>query len=42
MNTLDTAAIALHETYLALQAAGFKKKEALYIVSIMVASNNND
>ena len=42
MNTLDTAAIALHETFLALQAAGFKRKEALYIVATMIANANGD
>lgn len=42
MNTLDTAAITLHEVYLALQSAGFKKKEALFIIANMVSNNDSD
>ena len=42
MNTLDTAAIALHEVYLALRAAGFKKREALYIIATMVQFNDGE
>lgn len=38
---LQTATITLHELYLSLQDAGFKKKEALYIVATM-ASNANE
>lgn len=42
MNTLDTAAITLHEFYSALIAAGFKRREALYIVANMVNLHDGD
>jgi hypothetical protein len=39
---LQTASITLHELYLSLQDAGFKKREALYVVAIMAANANNE
>lgn len=42
MNTLETASIALHELYLSLQQAGFKRKEALYIIATMAANANEE
>lgn len=38
---LDGAAIALHELYQSLQRAGFKKREALYILAMMAASQDD-
>lgn len=42
MNTLDMAAVALHETYEAYLRAGFNKREALYIVAMMVIHANGE
>lgn len=39
---LDRAAIALHELYQSLMKAGFKKREALYILATMAVLNNDD
>lgn len=39
---LYLATITLHEVYLSLQEAGFKKKEALYIVAKMAAGATDE
>ena len=36
--SLQLVAISLHEMYLSLQEAGFKKKEALYLVARMLSA----
>jgi hypothetical protein len=36
MSQLKAATIQLHELFLELQNAGFKRREALYIVAVMV------
>lgn len=36
MSQLKAATIQLHELFLELQKAGFKRREALYIVSVML------
>lgn len=39
---LYSASITLHEVYLSLQEAGFKKKEALYIIATMAANASDE
>lgn len=36
MSQLRAATVQLHELFLELQQAGFKRREALYIVAVMV------
>jgi len=36
--SMDIAGVELHEVYIALQRAGFDKKEALYIIGVTVSS----
>lgn len=36
--SMDVAAVELHEVYIALQRAGFDKKEALYIIGVTISS----
>ena len=37
ISQLKAATIQLHELYTELQQAGFKRKEALYVIAVMLA-----